>query len=764
MQGEQRRDGFVNPYNFVPLWGKVPRRKPESHEYFVGNRGRIVCQIFFKTPFFIPHPERRFQLPETPKALAMLDEQLPCWVREKALEAWKALKERIKQAQNVEGYKGCEGHEMLALLRDEQEKPFIPGSSLKGAFRTIAEALSNSCLSQLEFEPFSEEAMDLLERWRQGGDITPNSPDDQKLARAIRAAKRFYSYRLIRSPSGVGKVSREGGWTLVEMKRARVFFRDREPYFDLTNYHDKQEVTATIRQGRPLDIVEEISSGETEGVLKITDVPGVVSVRARKKSQRFIYGGGQRIELPEWLVAAYDKANEPGIKGDEGKDEFIECDPRRAGKRSKRHPLKDEDIVYFRRNNKGQITHIGPTEIFRQLYRYSLDEILLRKHDDFLPCQKPENLCPACRLFGWVAPEAEEEATALKGFIHFSPARWAGESEPETQWVTLQPLGQPKPSCWQFYLNCQNVDQNAGYNDDNATIRGRKFYWHKPNAHANRPQSGANVNSVWDQRGGNGQPLADDQNKTVELLLPDNAVFEFTVDFENLSDAELGLLLLTLQPNLLGEQALEEVGVSSQLYHHFGMGKPLGLGSAEVQIKSITLFKDCQRYQSLEESGEERVEREEVAAFVKKFVTAFVRNAVKAQSDQIPVPSDDAEDAEWLKTFVRMPPIADLLTMLDWKIAKGLPVQYPPGGDERTNQSHPNMKEYWEAFRWFAHRHQREFLQKPRHMLKRPQEIKEKEGERQDGFPPRDLSLSGSSHSSHPPSRQQHQRERHGGR
>jgi hypothetical protein len=158
------------------------------------------------------------------------------------------------------------------------------------------------------------------------------------------------------------------------------------------------------------------------------------------------------------------------------------------------------------------------------------------------------------------------------------------------------------------------------------------------------------------------------------------------------------------------------------------------------------------------------VEREEVAAFVKKFVTAFVRNAVKAQSDQIPVPSDDAEDAEWLKTFVRMPPIADLLTMLDWKIAKGLPVQYPPGGDERTNQSHPNMKEYWEAFRWFAHRHQREFLQKPRHMLKRPQEIKEKEGERQDGFPPRDLSLSGSSHSSHPPSRQQHQRERHGGR
>jgi hypothetical protein len=184
-----------------------------------------------------------------------------------------------------------------------------------------------------------------------------------------------------------------------------------------------------------------------------------------------------------------------------------------------------------------------------------------------------------------------------------------------------------------------------------------------------------------------------------------------------------------------------------------------------VQIKSITLFKDCQRYQSLEESGEERVEGEQVTAFVKRFVTAFVRDAVTEQEeflqrDQIPVPPDDAEDAEWLKTFVRMPPITDLLTMLDWEIA--IPVQYPPGGDERTNQSHPNMKEYWEAFRWFAHRHQREFLQKPRHMLKRSQEIKE--GKRQDGFPPRDLSLSGSSHSSHPPSRQHRQRERHRGR
>jgi|GEM_PF-1714433 len=761
MQGEQRRDGFVNPYNFVPLWGKVPRRKPESHEYFVGNRGRIVCQIIFNTPFFIPHPERRFQLPETSEALAMPDEQLPCWVREKALEAWKALKKRIEQAKNVEGYKGCEGHEMLALLRDEQEKPFIPGSSLKGAFRTVAEALSNSCLSQLEFE------WELMRR-----------PDDPEVR--ISKVKRYYSYRRVQIPPFVGRVKslaekdrpgvieisetytfRRRGQQVRESKRYKVFFAQpahvnpNPQIIDLSSFEDGDVVFAQCVQLRqtihlspnqaiqiPVFAVRSLrraggqpgpNKGEVKGVIKITDVTEA------KKSQRFIVWppDPDEVYFDYEVRLKYDRALRDGIEKDEREHRQANYINTGAGWRRKRHRLevvdeekKKGDIVYFTEQN-GWVVDMGPVELYRVLYTHSLDDILMSKHCDFLTCQDHNDLCPACRLFGWVAPEAEEEATALKGFIHFSPARWAGKSGPKTQWVTLQPLGQPKPSCWQFYLNCQNVGQNAGYNDDNATIRGRKFYWHKPNAHANRPQSGADVNSVWDQRGGNGQPLADDQNKTVELLLPDNAVFEFTVDFENLSDAELGLLLLTLQPNLLGEQALEEVGVSSQLYHHFGMGKPLGLGSAEVKITSITLFKDCQRYQSLEESGEKRVEGEQVAAFVKRFVTAFVRDAVREQKeflqrDQIPVPPDDAKDTEWLKTFVKMPHIADLLIMLDWEKAQKLPVQYPPGHSDANN------REYWEAFRWFAHESQRDFLRRPRHMLKTPQEIKN--GERQDDF------------------------------
>lgn len=727
------RQGFVNPYNFVPLGEKPPERKSaESHEYLVGNRGRIVCRITFKSPFFIPHPEKRFCVPKNKNANQVQDDELPQWVKEceKAKRAWEFLKE----------INAGEGHEILALLRDNEGKPFIPGSSLKGAFRTVAEALSNSCLSQLEFEwELEQKPKDLQVRYLK--------------------TKRYYSYRLPRSPSGVGRITKipEGIGADGEIKvaqKARVFFlrpngvQNFNPKFihDLSDRRDGEWAHCNLQtfhyhrhnvpSFKAASLVEE---GGIKGILKITEVTGA------KKSQRFIYWQerDRTIKFGWQDKLAYDRANWNGIDEDRNAGDYIACRDPKAGMRSKRHELKIGDIVYFAEQN-GRVIDMGPVELYRVLYRYSLDEILLRKHRDFLPCQDHNNLCPCCRLFGWVPPEggeATERTTALKGFLHFSTARWVGDS-PKTQWVTLQPLGQPYPSCWQFYLNCRNIGENAGYNDSNATIRGRKFYWHKPNVTTKQPQGMGNINSVWDQRGGDGKPVADDQNKTVELLLPKNdegkeATFEFTVDFENLSDADLGLLLIALQPNLIGEQTLRQSGFSVELYHHFGMGKPLGLGSAKVEICSLTIYDNAKRYQDLMASGTQIYQREQVCEVAKKYILAFVRQALKGQGK----PTHDENDGEAFKEFCKLLHIKTLLIMLDWQKAQNLPVQYPPGGDERTHRSNPDMKEYWEAFRWFTHKNQRDFFNKPRHMLLKPEEIAF-HGERQDGFPPKDLSQS----------------------
>ena len=63
--------------------------------------------------------------------------------------------------------------------------------------------------------------------------------------------------------------------------------------------------------------------------------------------------------------------------------------------------------------------------------------------------------------------------------------------------------------------------------------------------------------------------------------------FTFTISFENLTEKEYGLLLLTLE-------------LEPELGHKIGMGKPLGLGSCIIKVKEIKEFTK-KRYQSLSE-------------------------------------------------------------------------------------------------------------------------------------------------------------------
>jgi len=708
----QNRAGFINPYNFVQLWGTVPRCEPTSHEYFTNNSGQIVCKLSFKTPFFTPHTENRFKLPKDKELSSLTDDRdIPQWIKndKKAMSKWLDLLSSGVKSE----------HEILGLLKDRYKKPIIPGSSLKGTFRSVAEALSNSCLSVIDFQ------WDML---------NSNADDKTRIERTVN----YFSQRIIIRPQDlrVGKIiklaSENGGvGEIEERQKWRVFVEQpfgvenhqHVPTVNLNNINDGEKTNMDSNQfcyhqrpGRPrIDIfaATNMGNGITNGELKIT------AMTKAKKSQRFIYEGNRRII--NFTIAdelGYNRANEVAINADKeksGKYIFADEAKHNIGLRSLSHKLRVGDIVYFKEPG-ANFESMGPVELYRVLYKHSLDEILVKKHKDFITCSNIKELCPACRIFGWVHPHPKDEDvhTARKGFVHFSTATI--DNDKETQWVTLKPLGQPHPSCWQFYLKNNDAnysDTNPAYNDDNAVIRGRKLYWHQHNIDAN---------SVKDMRiNDNGQPQPpDNQNKTVELL-PEGASFNFTVDFENLSDDELGLLLLTLQPNLVSEIPDlfgQDKPLSKNLYHHFGMGKPLGLGSAEVTIDNIKLIDRAKRYQSLDCSGEEDFDRQgKIGAFIRKALADQHRNVLNNDTDK--------------RNFASMAHIKDLFAMLDWEHAP-IPVQYPPGAEE-TNK---NTKDYWESFHWFTSDRQRG--RKPRHMLRTPQQILS--GDKQDFYPPRDLS------------------------
>lgn len=266
---------------------------------------------------------------------------------------------------------------------------------------------------------------------------------------------------------------------------------------------------------------------------------------------------------------------------------------------------------------------IGPVAMYREPYDHTVDSATPDSHKPGA-CNLEAGLCPACALFGGLFPEkpGADPDQPLAGRVSINTAWLQGNPEnAEFEPVPLRILGKPRPSYFPFYLapaDGRAIDYNAtaweyrppdnkgrarppqpsdaSVATHSCHIRGRKFYWHNP--------------TRW-EKAGHGEDWTEPyrlqpahwadapqhlefghskQNATVELLRP-GAIFSFTVDFENLSEEELKLLVWCL--NL-------EHGMA----HHFGMGKPIGLGSARVRVTSVTRRDLATSYRSLLEDDE----------------------------------------------------------------------------------------------------------------------------------------------------------------
>ena len=171
----------------------------------------------------------------------------------------------------------------------------------------------------------------------------------------------------------------------------------------------------------------------------------------------------------------------------------------------------------------------------------------------------PAALCPTCRLFGSLDPSGN---WAYTGNVFITDAYAEPGDFQLGNFITLEVLSTPKPEGRPSgYL--ERVSK-AGRLLEGRLI-GRKLYRH-----------GAPVCTRAKQ---------DRQNKTVRPVMP-GARFHFTVEYENLSDEELSLLIYTL--------VLED-----GLAHKIGMGKPLGLGSAKVEIVRWVKIDRQARYKTL---------------------------------------------------------------------------------------------------------------------------------------------------------------------
>jgi CRISPR/Cas system CSM-associated protein Csm3 (group 7 of RAMP superfamily) len=164
----------------------------------------------------------------------------------------------------------------------------------------------------------------------------------------------------------------------------------------------------------------------------------------------------------------------------------------------------------------------------------------------FERCRSTKNACPACRLFGLLSRDE-----VFVGKLSVSDA--TAEPDAKTERMTIEALMEPKPR------------HRAWYGDpkQRELARGRKFYYHQP-------------------AGPHRTTRETRYNKTIEPVVP-GTVFEFEVEYTNLTADELALLVFSL--------VLEE-----SLRHKAGMGKPVGLGSVQIEIVDWTHLDPEVRY------------------------------------------------------------------------------------------------------------------------------------------------------------------------
>lgn len=242
------------------------------------------------------------------------------------------------------------------------------------------------------------------------------------------------------------------------------------------------------------------------------------------------------------------------------------------------------------------LVDLFPVTITRMLYQ---EPPIARLDPGQLPPKDWAELSPADRVFGWVNQDGHgsykgqlrvSTITCLDGKAAIEPLG-GQDGQP------LAILGQPKPAQARFYAartpagepltrdpQHKRDEKKEGYAPGTG-LRGRKVYPHQRQAESadywNTATEGAdllpapfNNRTVYREWQANGNEAAD-QHRSITAWVKPGTRFRLDLDVVNLSDQELGALLWLL--------SLKDG------YFRLGGGKPLGFGSARVEIAGLDL-------------------------------------------------------------------------------------------------------------------------------------------------------------------------------
>lgn len=693
---------FLNPYNFVRYLNKERPKNhvlgncpPPPHDRYTGLTGTITCELENVSPLFIADAEEI-----TP---------------------------------NFEA-DGHNAYRFFKIVGEKGEKrPALPAASLRGMVRSVFEAVTNSCFGVFEQDEERRQKSRLEYR------DTTISPELIP-ARVVNLQSNGATLELLDCAS-MGSPPRYHARPGMVKSGA------------IKEYDPK--VLLPAKDGRPARAfrpVGRIPAGVTDGdrvaalvniqpvthrsgrfqwfsVEQVASATGHTTLRAnasQKKVFGYLHVTGPNIENKhdERLFFRWDDVNptaRTGYKPEDAQIDALVIDEynRSLARYWERHresveqlagqppsatnlpfpssfvkkdrELRQGDLVYYYEASDGS-QHIYPVAIPRREYRFPR-EALLPKH--VCRCKNLQTLCPACRTFGWVHEEADEDRTqqiAYAGRVRFSLGMLKSnitlqylEADPDG--IALAILGTPKPTTTLFYLlqsNGKPASGSTNYNDRNNRLRGRKFYRHWGEWDTLPARQKQEYRRADNER--------DKQNRTLFEVVAPGATFTFQVNFENLQPVELGALLWSLQ-------------LEAGMFHRLGFAKPLGFGSVKISVTEVAIQSMATRYNSLLVPGDNKAEQAQgdpqtPYPDLKTWISPFIARMAEIYCKKG-------------ETFDNLTNVADLKALLSAPRAQ-VPIHYPRQGEAASADG--------ENFKWFMGNKRRAQLE-ARNQLPAPQPL-----------------------------------------
>ena len=514
------------PYNFVSL-------KDEKDVVYKGERklgtntGKLVCKLVNKTPLFIMG----------------------------------------------ESEQDNKGHTKEWFCR-EKGITIIPGSSLKGVIRNIIDVLTNSVIRNVE---------------------------DEKLEQRMGAGKFESVFGIIESLPENGKKG-----IIVEAEKIKVKTKEKIEIgykkFEFKDNGKEFSKKYNVKDG----LIERVKLKDSIYNLKETEIkikPGVTTVEKlitnSKEYKNYLTDNEDSVQGVLWFSSPiYGKIHEKllipkknGRKFEFSKEEYEDFKYiiKQRAERIKNGKDINSSTFYYDKNleigdpllfevKDGKMAeHLAFSEIPRLRYKFSPLDLV---PEEFCPGDSLKKLSFSEILFGTTGDntkkdkEKKDELVALSGRVFFEDAKnYKPEMIDNGNLVTLKAFGEPHPTLTTFYLD--NIEKN--YNENKGvSIRGRKFYWHhkeKIGKSFSEYRKSVEMPKIKNKNGKYEKELA--YNSSLELMDINNE-FEFNVNFENLTDEELGVLIYAIE-------------LEDGLLHKVGKGKAFGFGSCKIEIKEFLL-------------------------------------------------------------------------------------------------------------------------------------------------------------------------------